>query len=175
MKKLFAILLLLTLLTGCGIQQQANNPGKGQPAQAENLMDAAALRAIAYEHAGVEEADVYDVDEEWNTLPDKTLYELDFEAKGVEYEYGLNAQTGAVVYSTHEGNPQEHTDEPLSREDAKRIALDHAQLTEDAVSGLQAEADNFIYEVEFCADGFEYDYEIDMYTGEILKFQKERD
>ena len=32
-----------------------------------------------------------------------------------------------------------------------------------------------IYEVEFTADGYEYEYEIDASSGKILKKEKERD
>ena len=178
MKRLFAVLLILMLLlAGCGAKEQAQTPGEQSSNQTEELMDAQALRAIAYEHAGVAEADVYDVEQEWEILPDKTLYKLDFDAKGVEYEYGLNGHTGVVVYSTYEGNPEENGSEELTPEQAKAIALEHAALTQEDVTGLRAEKDydDRRYEVDFYADGYEYEYEIDLYTGDILKSEKERD
>lgn len=185
MKKLFALILALSLLAlaGCGGEQAANTGGDQIPAtggeqkQTGELMDAQALRTVAYEHAGVAEADVYDVEEEWKTLPDKTLYKLDFDAKGVEYEYGINGHTGAIVYSTYEGEPEEPTAERITEDEAKRIALEHAGLTEAAVKGLRVELDreDNDYEVEFYAKGLEYDYEIDATTGAILKAEQDKD
>lgn len=189
MKKLFALILALSLLAlaGCGGEQvqAANSGGNQTPAtggeqketQSGALMDAQALRAVAYEHAGVKEADVYDVEEEWKTLPDKTLYKLDFDADGVDYEYGINGHTGTIVYSTFEGEPEEPSAERITEDEAKRIALEHAGLTEAAVKGLHAQLDreDNDYEVEFHAKGLEYDYEIDATTGDILKAEQDRD
>ncbi len=61
----------------------------------------------------------------------------------------------------------------LSEEEAKKIALTHAGLTEDQVTFIKSEIDRDSgrenYEIEFYTqDQKEYDYEIDSYTGEIL-------
>lgn len=67
----------------------------------------------------------------------------------------------------------------LTREQAQAIALSHVGLTASDVRGLRVEYDVDdgvpVYEVEFHAGGFEYDYEIHALTGAILKSQKERD
>ena len=67
----------------------------------------------------------------------------------------------------------------LTREEAIDIALKHAGLNADQVRGLEAELDRddgrLHYDVDFEAAGYDYDYEIDTATGEILKSQKERD
>lgn len=179
MKKLFAVtlVLLLLVLTGCGGAQTQTPKTGGQQKQTEALMDAQALRAIAFEHAGVAETDVYDVEEEWKTLPDKTLYKLDFDARGVEYEYGINGHTGAVEYSTFEGTVEESVAERISEAEAKKIALEHAGFAEEAVKGLQVELDreDNQYEVEFFVEGVEYDYDINATTGQILKAEQDRD
>ena len=61
----------------------------------------------------------------------------------------------------------------VSEDDAKSIALDHAQLTANQVTFIKSEIDRDNgqenYEIEFYTrDHKEYDYEIDPYTGEIL-------
>ncbi len=65
---------------------------------------------------------------------------------------------------------------------AQSIALEAAGLSESEVYGLRVkldyeddlyERDN--YEVEFYAGGFEYDYEIDAITGEIISWDKDID
>ena len=67
----------------------------------------------------------------------------------------------------------------LTADDAKAIALQHADLTEPQVSRLRAEYefDDGIpqYHVEFRYNGLEYDYEIHADNGQILSFEKERD
>ena len=60
---------------------------------------------------------------------------------------------------------------------AKEIALEHAGLTAADVVGIQVEMDYergvMVYEVEFYADAYEYDYDINAETGEIVKNDKE--
>ncbi len=77
---------------------------------------------------------------------------------------------------------QNVTDKPvensgITAEKAKRIALTHAGATEDTVQRFVSKLDNEdgrqVYEIEFDFNGFEFDYEIDAKSGEILKFDKE--
>lgn len=65
--------------------------------------------------------------------------------------------------------------EQITEADAKRIALEHAGLTEGAVKNLRVEYDweDRQYEVEFTAKRVEYDYEIDAVDGRIWKAEKE--
>ncbi len=69
--------------------------------------------------------------------------------------------------------------EAISRERAIEIALDHAKLQEKDVINLTADLDREYgiseWEVEFDKDGFEYSYDINASTGEIIKSDKERD
>lgn len=65
----------------------------------------------------------------------------------------------------------------ITKESAKMIALSHAGAKEENIerfeSMLDYEDGRQVYEIEFNFNGFEYDYEIDAKTGEILKFDKE--
>ncbi len=67
----------------------------------------------------------------------------------------------------------------ISREQAKTIALQHAGLTDATVRRAEAERDVergvLVYEVEFDHNGYEYSYDIHAETGEILRYEKERD
>ncbi len=63
----------------------------------------------------------------------------------------------------------------IGEDQAKRIALDHAGLTESQVTlihvTLELDDGRWGYDVEFYTAGYqEYDYEIDAFTGAILKF-----
>lgn len=65
----------------------------------------------------------------------------------------------------------------LTEEEAVALALTHAGLTKDQVTGLTAKLDTDDgvkeYEIEFRFEAFEYDYEIHAETGEVLKAEKE--
>ncbi len=71
--------------------------------------------------------------------------------------------------------PGNNTGSYIGEEKAKTIALNHAGLTESQVTFMKAKLDYsdgyWKYDVEFdTADHREYEYDIDAYTGTILKF-----
>ena len=65
----------------------------------------------------------------------------------------------------------------ITREEAETIALNHAGFTPDQVKWLRAnyELDDGVhqYEVEFHQGIWEYDYEINAKTGEILSYDRD--
>lgn len=69
--------------------------------------------------------------------------------------------------------------ELISRDEAKSIALKHAEVKEADIRDLDIELDKdagtLHYDVDFEVGGKDYDYEIDAVTGKILKSEKERD
>ena len=62
---------------------------------------------------------------------------------------------------------------------AMNAALSHAGLTEADIYGYQSWLDSDhgtqIYEIEFRSGNSEYEYEINAYSGEVLKFESDRD
>ena len=74
-------------------------------------------------------------------------------------------------------NPPAATE--LTAEQVKQIAFNHAGVTADKVYGLKVERDRddgvVTYDVEFKADGVEYEYEIHAVSGKILEYDSERD
>ena len=67
----------------------------------------------------------------------------------------------------------------MTAEQVKQIAFNHAGVTADKVYGLKVERDRddgvVTYDVEFKADGVEYEYEIHAASGKILEYDRERD
>lgn len=65
----------------------------------------------------------------------------------------------------------------LTREEAIQIALKHAGFMQSDVLNLTAELDKEFthseWEIEFDKDNYEYSYEIDAYSGDIIKTEKE--
>ncbi len=60
----------------------------------------------------------------------------------------------------------------ITEQQAKEIALEDAQVTKSDVNKIRIERDRDdgrqVYDIEFYVGAKEYDYEIDLYTGEIL-------
>lgn len=65
----------------------------------------------------------------------------------------------------------------IGKDNAVKIALDHAGVTASEARDLEVELEyddgRWIYEVEFKANGFEYDYDIDALTGKVLSADKD--
>ena len=66
----------------------------------------------------------------------------------------------------------------ISKDEAKKIALKHANLTDKDISDLEIELENDngvpTYEVTFDTKTDEYDYHIDAATGKIVSSKKEK-
>jgi len=74
--------------------------------------------------------------------------------------------------------PQEtDTGNPITLEEAQRIAFDQVGLTIDQVQRLRTnfETDDGVsrYDVEFFTDAQKYEFEIDAQTGKILSFDRD--
>lgn len=78
-----------------------------------------------------------------------------------------NAETPTVTNST------------ITLEDAKKIAFEDAGVKETDIIVLDIDTDREgnrrYYEIDFKAGGYEYEYDIDMDSGKILKKDKEID
>ena len=74
---------------------------------------------------------------------------------------------------------KESAQEKIGEDKAKEKALAEAGFSAAEVTELKVEADREngkeIYEVGFKNGGFEYDIDVDAYTGEILLVEKEAD
>lgn len=67
----------------------------------------------------------------------------------------------------------------ITANDAKKAALEHANLNEDQVSDVDIDLDRdngkLIYEVDFNSGNTEYDYDINAETGEVISADKSKD
>lgn len=69
--------------------------------------------------------------------------------------------------------------ESLTREQARDLALEQAGVTADQVNRLEVEYDTDDgvprYEVSFYYNGWEYDYEYNADTGELLSYDRDKE
>ncbi len=65
----------------------------------------------------------------------------------------------------------------VGRDKAKQVALAHAGIGEAEAKAYNCEMDyengKMLYEIEFIAGGYEYDYDIDAVSGDVAKAEKE--
>lgn len=89
----------------------------------------------------------------------------------------LDAVENSVEQLLDPAAPAAGTAQLLTREEAQDIALKHAGFTAGQVTYLRTEyeIDDGVpqYQVEFHQGGWEYSYEIQAETGEVLSFEKE--
>ena len=122
------------------------------------------------------------------------VYEVDFAANGNKYEYDINAQSGAIAkkdveaikkaFKTNQNtkpinvnadkqNTKSQQTSSISAEEAKQIAFADASTTLGKAQNVKVNYDRengvFVYEVDFVANGNEYEYDINAKTGEIVK------
>ena len=135
-------------------------------------------------HISVDEEDIYfeNVDLEI----DNNQYEVDFYYNNQEYEAKIDAKEGKIIYTdyplnskntTNNGNGNQNsnsTQEEITLEEAKQIALKHANLNENDVTLVKAEIEHDgegMYEIEWRDATYEYEFDISR-TGNVLHYDK---
>ena len=142
----------------------------GSSGNAASITEAEAQQA-AFSHAGVSGATV--IKAEYDR--DDNKYEIEFIAGSYKYEYEISAADGRVTESEKEAVKSSGTAYSVSADEARQKALSHAGVTDPYEFEIDYDRDDNKYEVEFKSGGYEYSYDINAATGEILKSEKERD
>ena len=191
--KIIAIIGILGVsLIGCNAQDMPKNEGSANNVvdQTETILEITPDKAkeIALNHAGLKAEDVTFVKVEKDYDNGKEEYEVAFYANGKEYDYEIGTKNGEVIsyesdikdFTIPENsttNNSNNTSTGMTADKAKEIALNHAGLTSDAVNFIKVERDydNGIekYEIDFYANGKEYDYEINSIDGQIISYNSE--
>ncbi len=153
-------------------QDQGNQPTPGQPnAGQQGLLDLETVKALALADAGVKAADAVFTESELEWEDGVQVYDLEFRTSEAEYDYEINAVTGAIISKDAEGR-WNNQGGPVDLEGAKAVALADAGVkAADAVfteSELEWEDGVKVYDIEFYTSEAEYDYEIDASTGAVL-------
>lgn len=146
-------------------------------------------KRIALAHAKLAEKDVtfvkVELELEYNN---RYEYDVDFYSGNVEYDYEIDAVSGAILSadrdienyviptqpSTSSTNTQ--TSE-ISVERAKQIALSHSGVGSARFKKAKLDYENGVkvYEIEFKAGNLEYEYDINVSNGAIISSSVEVD
>ena len=157
------------------------NP-QSRPAGAVETIDAAKAAALA--DAGLAESDVTFTKEKLDWDDGIAVYDIEFLTADTEYDYEIDAATGAVLDKSAEllrpnESPGQAIDAGIGVESAKEIAAAHAGLSKEEAfftkAELELEHGRFEYEIEFYHNRIEYEYTIDAATGAILEYESEYD
>lgn len=179
-------------------EQNGTNTGSSS-ANTSSFIGESAAKAAALSHAGVSESSTKYCNA-WLEYDDgrAECYEVEFMAGNTRYEYKIALTSATVLESEREsyggsgssgqstrqsgsqtsgGTGTSSTD--IGAEKAKSIALNHAGVSASQTSEMKVEQDwddgVLEYEVEFKAGGVEYEYTIHGGTGQILKYESDRD
>ena len=146
------------------------------------LIGEAKAKEIALNHAGLTSSQVSFVLAKLDWENGRQVYEVEFYSGNKEYDYEIDASTGAIrsydydienytIPSTGASTGASASTGLIGEAKAKETALNHAGLTSSQVSFVQTKLDwengRQVYEVEFYSGNKEYDYEIDASTGSI--------
>ncbi len=141
-------------------------------------------KEAALAHAQVSSDDV----EKWSKVEFEYdrgtyVYEVEFRTTLAEYEYEINATTGAIIshevdYISTGDNNNSDTQGLISKEEAQTHAFNHAGITNPSaimlmIVELDFEYNKRVYKMEFIIDRYVYEYEIDAVTGNVLSAEKE--
>lgn len=179
-------------------EQNGTNTGSSS-ANTSSFIGESAAKAAALSHAGVSESSTKYCNA-WLEYDDgrPECYEVEFMAGNTRYEYKIALTSATVLESEREsyggsGSSGQSTGQSGSQtsgssgtsstdigaEKAKSIALNHAGVSASQTSEMKVEQDwddgVLEYEVEFKAGGVEYEYTIHGGTGQILKYESDRD
>lgn len=139
-------------------------------------------KEIALNHAGITADKASFMKCEFDYDDGIAVYDVEFYFDRCEYNYEINARNGKILkvekdtFGVNVPNPDQ---EFITMAEAKAIAFEHAGVKEADAKKVRVEFDFddgvAEYSVEFHADKFDYDYEIDAVSGKILKVEKDRD
>jgi len=145
-------------------------------------------KEIAMSHAGVSAGSVSFIKAKLDHEDGVKVYDIEFYSGNVEYDYEINAATGAIVsfdqdienyeIPTQPAAPtQAQTASVISVDKAKQIALSHAGVSGASFKKVKLDTDDGVrvYEIEFKVGNVEYDYDIDASSGAIISSSSEID
>lgn len=166
-----------------GVAKKANKANKTKKISADKA------KKIALGDAKLAEKDVTFVKVELELEDNRLVYDVEFYSGNVEYDYDIDAVSGAIVSADKDIEnyvipAQPSTEAPtkaqaseISVEKAKQIALSHAGVSSARFTKAKIDYENGVkvYEIEFKVGNMEYEYDINVLNGAIVSSSAEID
>lgn len=167
-----ALAMVAALLPGPALAANA-------PAASDITLTLSAAQAIALEAAGLPEDQVVMTLLKLDRDDGLWEFEVEFVAGGIEYEYDINAETGAITKASTEtaGSWEKNlrAGQYLTMAEAQDMALAKAAVAPQDAAFTEIELDfddgRMVYELAFTADGQRHQAELDAETGEVLQYR----
>ncbi len=129
----------------------------------------------AKQYAGITGDVIAEADPEFDKDP--AHYEVEIRTGGVEYEYVVDAFDGKVLGGAP--NVDGTTQAPaaqITESDAKTAAETHMkgmypELADGKIEYTKVKLDGGKYEIEFFVGGYEFEYDVDIYTGVVVDWE----
>lgn len=166
-----------------GVAKKANKANKTKKISADKA------KKIALGDAKLAEKNVTFVKVELEFEDNRLVYDVEFYSGNVEYDYDIDAVSGAIVSADKDIEnyvipAQPSTEAPtkaqaseISVEKAKQIALSHAGVGSARFTKAKIDYENGVkvYEIEFKVGNMEYEYDINVVNGAIVSSSAEID
>lgn len=162
-----------------GVAKKANKANKTKKISADKA------KKIALGDAKLAEKDVTFVKVELEFENNRLVYDVEFYSGNVEYDYDIDAVSGAIVSADKDIEnyviPAQPSTEAkateISVEKAKQIALSHAGVGSARFTKAKIDYENGVkvYEIEFKVGNMEYEYDINVSNGAIISSSAEID
>lgn len=142
---------------------------------------------IALTVAGVTEEDIsrLKIELDYDDDTHRWEYEIEFYVGNREYDIDVDAVSGEILHNTTDPEPVQSSattaDGFISRDEAKRLALQRADVTADQISDFELDLDydddarRWEYEISFNVGRTEYECEIHAQNGTIIYLEKDID
>ena len=168
------------------VAKKANKSNKANKAK---KISADKAKKIALGDAKLAEKDVTFVKVELELEDNRLVYDVEFYSGNVEYDYDIDAVSGAIVSADKDIEnyvipaqpskeaPTKAQVSEISVEEAKQIALSHAGVGLARFTKAKIDYENGIkvYEIEFKVGNMEYEYDINVSNGDIISSSAEMD
>ena len=164
-------------------QQPAQSSQSSQTQSASGNISTETAKSKALADAGISSSAATFIKAKLDYDDGIPVYDVEFYTSSHEYDYEIDARTGAVRSRDIEAleiAPQQQGSSNSSYigvEKAKSIALGHAGVSNVTYTKAKLDEDDgqVVYEIEFYKDGVEYEYTIRATDGSILEYDSEWD
>lgn len=187
---LLSIIMVISMsLAGCSKtavpngENQTTNPGTttSQNSNETGVIAVEEAKDIALNDAKLTRDNVTFIKAEKESDNGVEKYDVEFYSGDTEYNYEINAADGKIIESDHDiknfdikNNQNSSNTAKITLEEAKNIAIKHANLSGEKVTFTKSEKDLEdgveIYEIEFLYGNTKYDYDINAADGKILEY-----
>jgi len=145
---------------------------------ADTAIDDTAAKAIALEHAGIEEANADWLNIHIDRDDGRQIYEVEFYSDSTEYNYDIDATTGEIIsYDMEQHNRRQATQAGavIDEAEAKQKALDRVEGASDSDIRIHLDYDDgvAVYEGTIIYDNMKYEFEMNASDGTITDWEVE--